>query len=67
MQLNGKKGWVAIAAIGVSCLVYIITTLVAVNAAADKKWQTAQVSGFVALVFGSAAAAFFAVLMKMSA
>lgn len=62
-----SKGYVAIAVIGVSCLVYIITTLIALNSAADKKWQTAQVTGFMAMVFGCAAAVVFAILMKVSA
>ena len=66
MHLNAK-GWTAIGAIGVSCLVYLITTLIALNSAADGKWQTAQASGFVALVFGCVAASVFGVLMKVSA
>lgn len=66
MHLNGK-GWTAIGAIGVSCLVYIITTLISLNSAADGKWQTAQVTGFVAMVFGCVALSVFGVLMKVSA
>lgn len=47
-----KMTYGLVAIICICCIVYLVTTLIAVNCAADKNMQCAQASGLTAGVFG---------------
>ena len=53
-------------AVLVSCLVYVILTLVSLNCAADGKWDCAQGTGITAAVSGCMCASAVAVLVYIS-
>lgn len=48
----GKAGYIGIAAVALSCLIYIVTGLISMNCLADGNDDCAQKSGLAAVMFG---------------
>lgn len=52
MKNGNGMSWAIIALVCASCFIYLVTTIIALNCAVQKKNDCARASGFTAAVFG---------------